>query len=129
MDRRKFIASVGTVGTVAIAGCSGEETTTSSSGDTESSDDSEGLVIEEHELVDEDFITQIEGVLRNDTGEEQSYIEVKSTVYDEDDVRINSFFTNTTDVPNGERWRFEIPVTEDAEDVERYELEASTSAF
>lgn len=131
MNRRKFILGTATVASVALAGCGEEETTTAESDGSGDDDngDSEGLVIEEHELVEDDFLLEIEGVLLNDTGEEQSYVEVKSTVYDEDDVRINDLFTNTTDLSNGERWRFEIPVTEDAEDVARYELEASTSAF
>lgn len=139
MNRRKFIVGTASVVSVALAGCVGdedEETTTTGS-DADGDDDSgdadagtgEGLVIEEHELVEDDFTVQIGGILLNDTGEEQSYVEVKSTVYDEDDVRIDDFFTNTTDLPDGEQWRFEIPVLEDAEDVDRYELEASTSAF
>jgi len=131
MERRRFIIGIGTVSTIALAGCSEEETTEASSDDggDDGNDDDGGLVIEEHELVEDDFSVQIEGILLNDTGEEQSYVEVKSSVYDEDDVRIDDFFTNTTDLPQGEKWRFEIPVTVDAEEVDRYELEASTSAF
>jgi len=128
-NRRRFLSGVVTIGAVAIAGCAGDDEETTVEGNNGENGGGEGLVIEEHELVEDDFSVQIEGILLNDTGEEQSYIEVKSTVYDEDGVRIDDFFTNTTDVPDGERWRFEVAVLEDAEDVEDYELEASTSAF
>jgi len=128
-NRREFLTGVATVGTIAIAGCSGDGEETTVEGDNGGNGGGEGLVIEDHELVEDDFTVQIEGILLNDTGEEQSYVEVKSTVFDEDGVRIDDLFTNTTDLPDGERWAFEVPVLVDAEDVADYELEASTSAF
>jgi len=128
-NRREFLTGVATVGTITIAGCAGDDEETTVEGENGGNGGGEGLVIEEHELVEDDFSVQIEGILLNDTGEEQSYIEIRSTVYDEDGVRIDDFFTNTTDVPDGERWRFEVAVLEDAEDVADYELEASTSPF
>lgn len=131
MYRRNFLIGTGATVTTLLAGCTGEESTTVESDNGDDSDDGDngGLVIEEHELVEDDFTTQIEGVLLNDTGDEQSYVEVRSTIYDEDDVRIDEFFANTTDLSAGERWRFEVLVTVDAEEIDRYELEASTSAF
>lgn len=116
-NRRRFLIGSAAVLTTGLAGCT----------DDESTDDE--LVIEEDELVEDTFSTYIEGVIRNETGEEQSYVEVKSSVYDEDDVRIDDFFTNTTDLPDGAEWQFEIHVSADAAEIDSYELEASTSPF
>lgn len=137
MNRRKYLAAVAGIGGVALAGCSEEEETTSASSDDNGGDNggdngngggNQGLVIEDHELVQDEFTMQIEGTLLNDTGEEQSYIEGNATVYNEDDVRVDELFANTTELAQGERWAFEVLITADAEDVDRYELEASTSA-
>lgn len=56
------------------------------------------------------------------------YIEVKAQFYDEDDVRIDEWFANATDVEDGERAELTSSTTEDEKPAD-YELEASTSPF
>lgn len=95
----------------------------------DSEEDAEDAVtIHEHEMV-EDFggNAEIEGEAENTSGEEQSYIEIGATFFDEDDTRIDDSFTNESDVPDGQVFTFEIMTTTDYEEVDRYELEWSLS--
>lgn len=89
----------------------------------------EGLEILEHELVEDEFSAQIEGVVANNTGDELGYVEVGVVLYNADDQRIGDSFTNTTDLPDGEEWVFEVLLTEDAEDIEDYTIAVTDSPF
>jgi len=148
-SRRNVVRGIGTaIIAVGAAGCSSDDSTSTSGEPDESetrdsdggsesegepetdepdeADDDGSLVFEEHEFVVEEYSTRIEGIVRNDTGVEQSYVEVTATFYNEDNVRIGDSYTNTTDLPDGARWKFDIRVTTDAEDVDRYKVEATT---
>jgi len=125
MNRRTFIAVSGASATLALAGCSGN----SDSGDDGTGDES-GLVFGEHELVEGDLGTSIEGTLRNETGSEQSYVEVRARLYDADDARLgDTILSNTTNLADGATWRFEISIIQNSEEVDRYELEAGTETI
>jgi hypothetical protein len=83
----------------------------------------------EDELVEDDFSTQVEGVVLNDTGEELSYVEVGVTFYDDEGRRIDDFFTNTTDLADGEEWVFEVMTTADPDDIDDYTIVVTDEAF
>lgn len=89
----------------------------------------EGLEILEHELVEDDFGVSVEGVVANNTGDELSYVEVGAVFYNSDGQRIGDSFTNTTDLPDGQEWVFEILTTEDAEDIDDYSIAVTDSPF
>lgn len=89
----------------------------------------EGLEILEHDLVEDDFSVQVEGVVANNTGDELDYVEVGVVLYNADDQRIGDSFTNTTDLPDGQEWVFEVLLTEDAEDIDHYTIAVTDSAF
>lgn len=89
----------------------------------------EGLEILEHELVEDEFSVSVEGVVANDTGDELGYVEVGAVFYNADGQRIGDSFTNTTDLPDGEEWVFEILTTEDAEDIDDYSIAVTDSPF
>jgi len=154
MHRRKFVlATTAAVSTVGIAGCAEEETPVEEDDpedepaeteldpeeeteqdeepdtdeDTDPADEPETLEIVEHELVDDDFITEVEGIVENTGDEEESYVAVEVTFYDADGRRIDDSFTNTTDLGPGEEWVFSVSTTEDAEDIDDYDIEVSDS--
>lgn len=112
---------------------SGNETESQSSEDVLTSEDAEstveGLEILEHELVEDDFGATIEGVVVNDTGRELSYVEVGVVLYNAEGQRINDSFTNTTDLPDGEEWAFEIMLTEDVSEIDDYTIGVTDSPF
>jgi hypothetical protein len=71
----------------------------------------------------------VEGVVANNTGDQLDYVEVGVVLYNEDDQRIGDSFTNTTDLPDGQEWVFEVLLTEDAEDIADYTIAVTDSAF
>ncbi|MFC6906249.1 FxLYD domain-containing protein [Halalkalicoccus tibetensis] len=89
----------------------------------------EGLELVEHELVSDEFSAQVEGVVANETGEELGYVEVGVVLYNEEEQRIGDSFTNTTDLPDGQEWAFEVLLTEDADDIDDYDITVTDSAF
>lgn len=89
----------------------------------------EGLEILEHELVEDEFSVSVEGVVANNTGDELSYVEVGAVFYNADGQRVGDSFTNTTDLPDGQEWVFEILTTEDAEDIDDYSIAVTDSPF
>jgi cobalamin biosynthesis protein CobT len=89
----------------------------------------DGLEILEHELVEEEFSVAVEGVVANNTGDELGYVEVGVVAYNDEGQRIDDSFTNTTDLPDGEEWAFEVLLTEDAEDIDEYSIAVTDSAF
>jgi hypothetical protein len=125
MNRRRFILVSGTSATVALAGCSGD----SDSGDGGTGDE-DGLIFGEHELVEGDLGTSIKGRLTNETGSEQSYVEVRARLYDANDARLgDTILSNTTNLADGATWRFEINIIQNSEEIDRYELEAGTETI
>lgn len=90
----------------------------------------EGLEILEHEFYEEDFSAGVEGVVANNTGEDLDYVEVGVVFYNEDGQRLDDSFTNTTDMPDGEEWLFDVPLLGgDAEDVDDYSIAVTDSPF
>jgi hypothetical protein len=89
----------------------------------------DGLEILEHELVEEEFSVAVEGVVANNTGDELGYVEVGVVAYNAEGQRIDDSFTNTTDLPDGEEWAFEVLLTEDAEDIDEYSIAVTDSPF
>lgn len=89
----------------------------------------DGLEITEHELVEGDIGPVIQGVVLNDTGSELSYVEVGVVLYNADSQRINDSFTNTTDLPSGEEWAFEIILTDDMSEIDDYTIAVTDSPF
>lgn len=88
-----------------------------------------GLEILEHEIVEDDMLPTIEGVVANNTGGSLDYVEVGVVLYNGEDQRINDSFTNTTDLPDGEEWAFEVMLTEDVADIDHYTIAVTDSPF
>lgn len=151
MNRRKFITIAASTGTIAaLAGCaSSEDDSDTASGDGNTNEDtggngngngngngdggdgSSGVEILTHNVVEPDIgsYVEIHGEIQNNTGEEQSYVEIRARFRDEDGTRVDDAFTNFTDVANGETLRFEIMTTLEPNEFAEYELETSTSPF
>lgn len=86
--------------------------------------ESDGLQIQEHELVTDDlFGATVEGTVVNNTGETADFVEVTVRAYDEEGVRIETGSDITTDLADGEAWAFQVHLTSDAEEIDDYEIE------
>lgn len=158
MQRRTFLTGASIAATTMLAGCTGGGGGASSAGDNNSSGTSSegdssssvgsggsngsgngsesesesssggGLEITEHELTTDDFSSYIEGVVVNNTGSEQSYVELEATVYNADEQQIGTPFTNTQNLADGGEWAFELMLTSDSEEIDDYELSVTDSA-
>lgn len=94
----------------------------------EEEEDTPDVTILEHELVKTELDdAHVEGKVENTSGEEQSYIGLEAKFFNADDERIGDGMTNATDVDADTVVNFEIISTVDYEEVDSYELEASTS--
>lgn len=90
----------------------------------------DGLEILEHEFYQEDFSAGVEGTVRNDTGEELSYVEVGVVFYNADGQRIDDSFTNTEDLGDGEEWVFDVMfLGNDPEQVDDYNIVVTDEPF
>lgn len=90
----------------------------------------EGLEITEHELYEDDFTAGVEGVVANNTGDELGYVEVGVVFYNSDDQRIDDSFTNTTDLPDGEEWVFDVMfLGDEPSDIDHYTIGVTDSPF
>ncbi|WP_247001059.1 FxLYD domain-containing protein [Halosolutus gelatinilyticus] len=67
----------------------------------------------------------VEGRVRNDTGEDQDYVEVVAKIYDGDGNVLRDAWTNVTDLRDGETWTFAIEVEDFSADVRNRALEAA----
>lgn len=84
----------------------------------------------EHEFYEEDYSAGVEGVVANNTGGELGYVEVGVVFYNSEGQRIDDSFTNTTDLPDGEEWVFDVMfLGDDAGEVDDYSIAATDSAF
>lgn len=155
LTRRSAIVGLGSISIAALAGCTSDDdgstasgssddgsngdddddsTENGSNGDDENEEDGDedgSVEILDHEIVEPDVgsYVDVEGTLENNTGEEQSYIEVGVVFRDEDDTRIDDSFTNFSDVEDGETLSFDIMTTVEPDEFDEYELETSTEAF
>lgn len=99
----------------------------------------EGLTVAESDMsVSEDEYgdvqIEIEGLVDNETGEDQSYVEVIATIYNEDGDVLGDEFTNVTDLRDGETWSFNFEyfgqeVRDRADEVDDHEIFVTTSPF
>lgn len=88
------------------------------------------VTILEDELNVGDYGTvSVVGKFKNTSGKEQSYIQVSAKFFNGKDERVGEGMDNATDVPDGQVVNFEILTMAKAEEIDHYELEASTSAF
>lgn len=137
MERRKFISAIGATAAVGtLAGCTDEANTdsgsSSSSEENSSSEDPEetgDLEIVEHGFYEESFGGGVEGVIVNNTGDTLSYVEVEVVFFNADGQRLGSNLSNTSDLPDGQEWLFEIMHLGDFDDVEDYEITVTDTAF
>lgn len=92
----------------------------------------DGLVLEDdHEMrVGEDEAV-VEGRITNDTGTDQSYLEVIALFYDEECRVLADEWTNVTDVADGDTWAFDVTWFDLAriDDVAAYDLVVSNSSW
>ncbi|MFU8867838.1 FxLYD domain-containing protein [Natronococcus sp.] len=80
----------------------------------------EGLVIEEHELVEDDLSATVEGVVVNEAGEDVRSVRVGVVFYDADGERIDDATTSTSELADEEEWAFGMMTLE--EDVASYAI-------
>lgn len=146
----KTVATMSAAGIAGLAGCSGAENTDVADGEpadaannAEGADTTEGanptaegtqvpdVTIDSHELFEGTFgNAEIRGEVTNTSGEEQSYIEMAGKFFDDADTRIGTTSWNATDVPADQTIAFETVMSTTAyDDVARYEITSSTSAF
>jgi len=152
MQRRRFVQITATTGVaIGLAGCADDEPADEDTGEGEAeieeepednegdesdepteeeTEDEEGPSLElvEHELVEEDFSVEVQGLVRNN-GDEETFASVEVVFYDEDGTRIDTGRTNTSDLAPDEEWAFDVLTTEDAEDIAEYDIELSDSAL
>ena len=123
--RRRYLCALGGGGIIALAGCLDEEEgTVNGDGD---GDDDDTVVVHEHEL-GQDAIgyAVIEGEATNELGSEET-IWLEATFYDEDGTIIDDGLNDRNeDIPDGQRFQFEIISTVDYAEVDDYDLEWRT---
>lgn len=68
----------------------------------------EGLELVESELQSGEDEAIVTGRVENTSGDTQSYIQAVAIFYDGDGNALRDGWTNQTDVPDGDTWRFEI---------------------
>ena len=144
MRRRKFAYTVSaSMLSVSLAGCADDEPADEDTGESleepedeelepeedEPEEDEPSLEIVEHELVEDDFSVEVQGIVINNSDEEESYVAVEVVFYDEDGVRIDDSFTNTSDLGPGEEWSFSVLTTQEAGDIDEYDISVTDSAF
>lgn len=87
-----------------------------------------GLVIQEHEVVEEEYSTAVEGIVENTTDEVKDYVQVQVRAYDADGNQLDSYMDNTSDLQAGGTWAFSVPIL-DAEEMEEYDIAVTDSAL
>ena len=145
-NRRKFVLATGTaLMSVSLAGCAddGEEPADEDTGEIEGDEteedepeeesngeeeDTDGLEIVEHELVEEEFSVEVQGIVRNNGDDVESYVQVDVIFYDSDGTRIDNGISNTSDLAPDEDWAFSVLTTEDADDIDEYDISVTDSA-
>jgi len=150
-NRRKFVLATGTaLMSVSLAGCADEdeepadedtgeieedeteedepEDESNGEQEEEQEEDADGLEIVEHELVEEEFSVEVEGIVRNNGDDVESYVQVDVTFYDSDGTRIDNSMSNTSDLAPDEDWAFSVLTTEEADDIDEYDISVTDSA-
>ena len=144
-NRRKFVCATSTVLlSVSIAGCAddGDEPEDEDTGEIEEGQEegqeeeqeeeqeegANGLEIVEHELVEEEFSVEVEGIVRNNGSDVESYVQVDVVFYDDEGTRIDNGMSNTSDLAPDEDWAFSVLTTEEADDINEYDISVTDSA-
>lgn len=125
MKRRKFLKLSGVAATVGLAGCSEEEGEVDTNGNGGNGD--ETVVVHDFELT-QDAIGDavVEGEATNNLGSEET-IYMEATFYNEEDTIIDDGISDRNeDIPDGQRFQFEIVSTVEYAEVGDYDLEWST---
>ena len=132
MERRRFIIGIGTASTIALAGCSEEgEVTTEGNGDGNGDGNGGGndetVIVHEQELT-EDALGDavVEGEATNELGSEET-IHMEATFYNSEGTILDDGLSDRNeDIPNGQRFQFEIISTVEYAEVGDYDIEYST---
>lgn len=159
MERRTLLRTVASLSIAgAVAGCSGgsgedssgnggdsnggggsnnggnEQTATPTSEPTPTSTptpEQKDITLLEHELVESDLgNAEVEGRLKNTSGDTLDYIGVNVKFFDAEDTRIGDTSWNETDVDAGRELTFTtVMSTTKSDEVDSYEIEVGTSPF
>lgn len=90
----------------------------------------DGLELLEHDFYAAEFEAGVEGVVVNETGGQLDYVEVTVVFYNAEGQRIDDSIANTTDLPDGEEWLFDVPlIGSEPEDVDDYDVAVADSPF
>ncbi|MDJ1433539.1 FxLYD domain-containing protein [Halostagnicola sp. A-GB9-2] len=76
--------------------------------DEDAHEPADGLTLADSTMEVRDDELVVEGEIENETGEEQSYVEIVAKVYDEDGVALGDEWTNVTDLRADETWAFDV---------------------
>ncbi|WP_050031461.1 FxLYD domain-containing protein [Natrinema altunense] len=154
LNRRRYLGSLGTTAiTLALAGCTSDESDSDegnangNSGDSDTSDsgnnngDNNGgdtnsgdngddnqsdVEILDHEFYEEEFQSGVRGTAINNADRELSYVEATATFLDADGTQIGEGLDNVNDLAAGREWEFDCMYTsQDASRIEEYEVEVS----
>lgn len=63
------------------------------------------------------------GLIKNTSGRELSYVEIKIILYSKDDVQLDTVWTNATDLKADASWKFEGTSIEEGLEYDYYEYE------
>lgn len=149
MRRRNFMAVIGSTSTIAIAGCSSQESerqegstddggssddgsSETESGSADDGSEQEQLVeLLDHELYNEgQFDIGVSGRLENVSGEELSYVEVSVYFLDSEGTQIEEGLDNTSDLAAGRVWEFDATyLGDEADRIDTYEIETEVTSF
>lgn len=95
--------------------------------------EADGVVIREHELIDDDDGTwdsytppAVEGVAENTSGEPLENVTVFVLPYDGNGTPLGYYTDRTENLGDGETWAFEVDVIEDADSLEEYDIGTKT---
>jgi hypothetical protein len=130
MKRRRYITVSGIAVLTALSGCNGTEEGVEGSrevsGDTSDIDGEGKVTFVYHELVREGRIATtvtVSGSVKNISGDTLGRIEVLVRFLDDSGTRVDSQKANTTKVPAGQTWSFEVqPYGVDEESITDYEI-------
>lgn len=64
------------------------------------------------QFVEGDYAPAIEGVVTNVSGDTLDYVSVEVNGYNDNDEAFDEALDNHTDLPDGDKWRFEAPFTD-----------------
>lgn len=153
MQRRTLLATIGSIGTLALAGCSGDSSNyegDDENNDENGNDDEQNLEededegedaqdqendieilnheVESEQITDDLMDVRIVGEVQNNSGEELSMVEVKARCFDSSGNQIDTYSDLTRDLQDGGTWSFEVMIL-DGEELDSYELAVEGSTF